>query len=232
MEEILKKLNIKKWLLFFGLLIIFLFFELFIEIIYYLLGFDLTKLTISDVILLMFLKYIVLIILFIIAYRKYLKEKWKDFTNNFGKYFSISARNWFIGLLIMFISNIIISMFITNIGENESNVQLLIEKIPILAFIMTTIFAPITEEMIFRKSLQDCVNKKKLYMFLSGFIFGFVHVMGSENILEYLLIIPYGSIGFMFAKTINETDNIYSTILLHMLHNGVLTIISILGGIL
>ena len=66
-------------------------------------------------------------------------------------------------------------------------------------------------------------------MILSGFIFGIIHTSISSNILELLLVIPYGALGFMFAKTINETDNIYATILMHMLHNGVLTLIAIWG---
>ena len=63
-------------------------------------------------------------------------------------------------------------------------------------------------------------------MITSGLLFGLVHVMGANNYFEYLLIVPYGALGFMFAKTITETDNIYSTILLHMLHNGALTILA------
>ena len=64
-------------------------------------------------------------------------------------------------------------------------------------------------------------------MITSGLLFGLVHVIGADNPLEYLLIIPYGALGMMFAKTINETDNVYSTILLHMLHNGCLTLLAI-----
>ena len=131
----------------------------------------------------------------------------------------------------MIISNLIINYFVSGLGQNEANVQTLIEKMPIVAFIITTLLAPFIEEMVFRKSLQDCFNNKTLYLIISGILFGLVHVMGSGNIYEYLLIIPYGALGFMFAKTINETDNIYSTILLHMLHNGTLTILLIIGVI-
>ena len=229
MNEIIKKYNIKNWLFFFGMLFIFLFLELFIEIIYFELGGNLKKITLLTSVYLTFFKYFVVILIYAIKYRKYLIEKWKDFLNNFKKYFSITFNNWLSGLLIMFISNIIINMFVQGLGENENSVQLLIERLPVLAFIITTVFAPIVEEMLFRRNLQDCVKRKTLYMVLSGLIFGLIHVIGSENILEYLLIIPYGAVGFMFAKTINETDNIYNTILMHMIHNGILTIISIWG---
>ena len=229
MNDLLKKRKTKEWLIFSFMFLIFIFFEFFIELLYYAFGYDLNNLTTNDVIFIIILKYIVLMILFGFIYRKYLIDKWKDFLHHFKSYFSISFKNWFAGFLIMIISNIIITSFVKGLGQNESNVQSLIEHTPIIAFFITTIFAPIIEEMLFRKCLQNCFNNKIFYMIFSGFIFGLVHVIGFNNPLEYLLIIPYGSIGLMFAKTINETDNIYSTILLHMLHNGALTLISILG---
>ena len=227
--ELLKKVKVKEWLIFLGILFLFLYLDYFIVYGYYISGTDLYHLSIINKIVILFAKYIILFIVFIIRDHKYLKEKWFDFTKNFKKYFKISFNNWFAGFIIMVISNIIISHFITGLGENESSVQEMIRSIPVIAFILTTICAPFIEEMVFRKYLQPCVDSKVLYMILSGFIFGIIHTSISSNILELLLVIPYGALGFMFAKTINETDNIYATILMHMLHNGVLTLIAIWG---
>ncbi len=227
--KLLKKIKIKDWIIFLGILFLFLYLDYFIVALYYMSGSDLYNLTLFDKIVIIFSKYILLIILFLIKDFKYLKEKWLDFIKNFKKYMKISFKNWFAGFIIMIISNIIISYFIRNIGQNEQSVQELITKVPIIAFILTTICAPIIEEMVFRKYLQNCVNDKLLYMILSGFIFGIVHTSFETNILELLLIIPYGALGFMFAKTVNETDNIYPTIMMHMIHNGVLTLLAIWG---
>ncbi len=225
--KLLKKIKIKDWIIFLGILFLFLYLDYFIVALYYMSGSDLYNLTLFDKIVIIFSKYILLIILFLIKDFKYLKEKWLDFIKNFKKYMKISFKNWFAGFIIMIISNIIISYFIRNIGQNEQSFQELITKVPIIAFILTTICAPIIEEMVFRKYLQNCVNDKLLYMILSGFIFGIVHTSFATNILELLLIIPYGALGFMFAKTLTETDNIYTTIMMHMLHNGFLTLLSI-----
>ena len=227
--ETLKKLKIKEWLIFIGILFLFLCLDYFILAIYYSLGSDLYDLSMLDKVFILFFKYIVLFLLFIIKDFKYLKEKWFDFIKNFKKYAKISFKNWFMGFLIMLISNIIIASLIEGLGQNESSVQELISKVPVIAFILTTICAPFTEEMVFRKYLQNCVDNKALYMILSGLIFGFIHTSISSNILELLLIIPYGALGYMFAKTINETDNIYTTIMVHMFHNGVLTLVAIWG---
>lgn len=224
MKNFLKKIKYKEWLLFIGISLLFLTFEA----IYLLFGVDFKKITLEEYLIIVFSKYLVIILLLIILYHKYLKEKWFDFKNNFKKYFSLASKNYFIGFLIMYVSTIIISLFIEGSGQNEQNVQTLIQMVPIIAFIMTTIIAPFIEEMIFRKCLQDCFHNPTFYMITSGLIFGIIHVMSAQNPLEYLLIIPYGALGLMFAKTVNETDNIYPTILMHLLHNGILTIISVI----
>ena len=94
--------------------------------------------------------------------------------------------------------------------------------------LLTTIFAPINEEIIFRKSIQDCLKNKWVFIIVSGLIFGYLHVLGSESLYDFLYIIPYGSLGAAFAYLLSKTDNIYVTILMHLIHNGLLTIISIL----
>lgn len=227
--DILKKTKVKEWLVFLGILFLFLYVDYLVVAIYYTLGSDLYNLTTMDKIIILFAKYFVLIAIFLIRDFKYLKEKWFDFIKNFKKYFTISFKNWLGGFLIMIASNIIINSFVKGLGANEAGVQTIISKIPVAAFILTTILAPIVEEMVFRKYLQNCVDHKILYMILSGLIFGFIHTSIDSNMLELLLIIPYGALGFMFAKTINETDNIYATIIMHMLHNGLLTILAIWG---
>lgn len=227
--DLLNNKKVISWLIFFGMLFLFLYMDYFIIGIYSNIRGNLDNLSLFDKIVLLFFKYIVLLFIFMIKDRKYLKEKWFDFKKNFKRYSIISFKNWYVGFIIMIISNIIIASFVTNIGQNEANVQSFISKLPVMAFMATTIFAPFVEEMVFRKYLQPCFDNKILYMILSGLIFGFIHTEFSTNILELLLIIPYGALGFMFAKTINETDNIYTTIMVHMFHNGVLTLLAIWG---
>ena len=228
MINIFKNLKTKNIIVF---SIVFLVFFAF-EVVFLFFGYDFNNLTLNDVLLMTFSKYFVLIFFFIFYYRKYLKEKWFDFIKNFKEYFKIGFKDWFTGFIIMYVANLIIMNLLGNIGQNEETVQELIGQTPFIAFLLTTILAPFIEEMLFRKLLQDCFNNKILFMIISGFLFGLVHVLGAENYLEYLLIISYGALGFMFSHTLNKTDNIYVTIMLHMFHNGVLTAIAILGNTL
>lgn len=227
MDITLKKRKVKEMLLFSVLLFVFLTFE----IVFLFFGYDFNNLTLNERYIMIFSKYLVIILFFVIYYQKYLKEKWFDFIKNFKKYFIISFKDWFTGFIIMYFSNNIIMRIIGSIGENEKTVQSLISSTPLLAFVLTTLLAPFIEEMLFRKSLQDCFRNKLFFMIMSGLLFGLVHVLGADNYLEYLLIISYGALGFMFAHTLTKTNNIYCTIMMHAIHNGLLTIIAIVGNL-
>ena len=215
---------IKKVLLFLALSLGFLIFE----VIFYIIGFDFNNMTFGTSIVLTYIKYFFFLGLLVIIYRKYLIEKWKDFRKNLVNYFDISFKYWITGLIVMYVSNIIIMNILGNVGSNEEAVQSIITSFPLAAFFMTTFFAPVIEELIFRKSLQDAVPVKKYFPLISGLIFGYIHVMGATNPLEYLMIISYGSLGYAFGYTLNKTDNIYCVIMMHMIHNGILTLLQVI----
>lgn len=184
--------------------------------------------TSSQLILSLFADLLLTIILFFI-YKDYLKEKFEDFKKNFNKYFDIGLKFWLIGLGIMYIANLVLH-YLTPVKEavNESNVQTLITESPFLALLLTTIFAPIIEEIIFRKSVKDfCNDNKWIFILVSSLIFGYLHVSSSKTLFDFLYIIPYGALGGAFAYILHETDNIYTTILMHLIHNGLLTLIAI-----
>lgn len=168
------------------------------------------------------------------TYRTSIIEDFKDFKNNFGKITDIAVKYWIIGLIIMGLSNVLINLFSPNtIATNEQEVQTIIKSSPILALFLTTVFAPFNEEIIFRKSLRTVIEHKWLFILLSGVFFGALHVISSlNNFYDLLYIIPYSALGISFSYIYFKTNNIFSTIFVHLLHNGVLTIISIIGGMM
>ena len=47
-----------------------------------------------------------------------------------------------------------------------------------------------------------------------------MHIIGSaSSLIDVLFIIPYSSLGLAFAYTYYKTDNIFSTISMHLIHN-------------
>lgn len=217
--------NKTKNIVFFILSVIF--FMLF-ELIWYAIGIDYDKLTPKGKILCMYAKYVVFIIIYIIHYRRYLIDKWKDFKKHFVKYAKTSIKWWGVGFLAMMMINTILSVFIKSEGANEEAVQSFLKSEPYLMLFATSLFAPIIEEMMYRKSLQDCFRSKILFIIVSGFLFGLMHVLSSSNPIEYLFILSYGAFGAAFAKALVDSDNIFTTILAHMFHNTVLSLIAIL----
>ena len=130
----------------------------------------------------------------------------------------------------MLFSNIIITFFFSELAENEQIVRSYIDLAPALMFVEVALFAPFSEELLFRKSIRELVPNKWLYIFISGFIFGGLHVIGTPGLLGILSLIPYCSLGFAFSYTYAKSDNIFSTISMHMLHNSATIILYFIGA--
>ena len=170
----------------------------------------------------------VLVIILILLYFKELKKEFKVFKENIKGNLDIAFKYWFIGLIIMCASNIIIGLLTPlNTSSNEQTVQTLVSVTPYLMLFTAGILAPIAEEITFRKGVFKIFKNKWVFATASGLIFGFLHVVGSSNILEYLYIIPYGSLGFFFALTYYDTKSIYPSIIMHAVHNSALILLSI-----
>lgn len=158
-----------------------------------------------------------------------IKLYYKDIKNNKNTYFKhnfktnlkTSISYWGVGLAIMYISNIIIAI-VTNgkIAENETAVRNLIDTSPLYMAFSVMIYAPIAEELVFRKSIRDFINNKWIYALVSGFIFGGLHALTSiTDTISLLYLIPYCSLGIIFGLLYYKTDNIFSTIIAHAIHN-------------
>ncbi len=223
--------TLKKIFLFLLMFIIFLYEDLIYLIPLKLLNIDIEKLSYNMQTLLSTLSSLVTLIILVMLYRKYLKEKLIDFKNNFNEYFDIGMKAWFIGLIGMCASNLLIAHFSpVNEATNEVLVQEMLRLAPLLSFISAALIAPFVEEMLFRKMFGDIFTNKKIMVLASGLIFGLLHVIFSfKTPWDFLYIIPYGFLGGTFAYTLYKKDNIFIPITFHMLHNGILTIVSIIA---
>lgn len=173
-----------------------------------------------------------MLILFFIFNKSLIKD-FKEHIKHFKKNFSIGFKIWGIGLTIMLLSNIIIGLIYPVEAANEVNLQEMIRIMPLYMIFHTVIYAPFCEEIIFRKSIKNFINSDILYIFISGFSFGFVHILADlSDALQLLYIIPYGALGISFAYTYVKTKNIYTSITFHMLHNFIAISLSIILNIM
>ena len=220
----------KKIILFVGLFILFLYSDLFYLVPLKLLKFDLTKLTYKQQLIGSNISSLIVLIIIFIIYHKYLISKFKDYKNNFSEYFDFGMKIWFIGILGMVVSNLLISS-LTPLQEatNEVLVDNMLKEAPLETFISASFLAPFIEEMIFRKSLGDMFKNKKVMVIASGLVFGLLHVIFSFNTpLDFLYVIPYGFLGGAFAYIVAKKDNVLIPISFHFIHNSVLTLLSII----
>ena len=124
----------------------------------------------------------------------------------------------------MIFTNAIINIAVGAIADNEAINRTVLSKNYIYAIVSMVLVAPICEEIIFRLAIGKFINNKYIYPIISGLVFGYAHIIGSHG-LEYLYIIPYAALGISFACLYKKTNNIFSTISMHILHNLVCVII-------
>lgn len=167
---------------------------------------------------------ILIICLLFLLFNKSLGHDFKDLKINHKKYFSKYFKYYLIGLAIMYISNFII-IFVINkdLANNEETIRNLFQVTPFYIYFSAVFLAPITEELVFRKCLNNIFPNKYIFIAMSGLIFGYLHISTSLNSLfDFIYIIPYASLGIAFAYIFDKTKNIYVSVGFHMMHNGIL----------
>lgn len=226
-----KIINFKKVPKLLGIILLFFFSSLFQLIPIYLFNMNLMEITANQQLWLTTFSDIILLIILICIYWKSLKEDLDKIKGNLFSILDSGIKYWLIGLAVMALSNIIIGLFITQAqAGNEESVQELIHS-SILSIITIGFLAPIIEELVFRKSFREVFQNRILFVLASGLIFGLLHVVLSLNSYwDLFYIIPYSSLGIAFGYMYQKTDNIYTSIIMHIFHNTVLTTLSIMAG--
>ena len=206
----------------FGLILLYLCWSLFFVLLLNLFKINITNFKDSDKLLLSLVSDVTFFILILFIYHEKLIKDFKEyFDNKFGDNFGESLKYWGTGFIIMIVSNLIISL-ITNgkLATNEEAVREMIKISPIIMAFEVSIYAPIVEELLFRDSIKKITNHKYIYPILSGLIFGFLHVITSiDSLVSLLYLIPYSALGIAFACLYRKTDNIFSSIIVHSIHN-------------
>jgi CAAX protease family protein len=100
------------------------------------------------------------------------------------------------------------------LGTNETTALL------VLGALLTTVIAPICEEVLFRGYIFGALSKWRGWLpaaVMTGVLFGAVHV-GSAPALD---LVPLGVLGFMLCVLYRRTGSLYPCIAVHSLNNSV-----------
>ncbi len=129
-------------------------------------------------------------------------------------------------------SNFLLGKLGLETASNDQSVRNILELSPIIAPISVILLSPFIEEMVFRLSFKEIFKGKWTYILISGFIFGGMHVFFNvKSIYDLLFLIPYCSLGFAFAAIYRDTDNIWVSTIIHIIHNFITFFIAyILAG--
>jgi membrane protease YdiL (CAAX protease family) len=186
--------------------------------------------------------YIATSILFLIVFRRYIKEQGTNFFKDFKRNFLYIVAGLFIIYGAMFLMGLI--MMLLGVETEADNQQAIIDMIiystdiqMILIILFVVVGAPLVEEMVFRKGIYGLIgilttklllsgdvpkNKRKVLvianiagLFISSLTFGLMHATDI-----YLLV--YASLGLVlgFIYFISK-KNILVSIFVHMIYNSI-----------
>lgn len=135
-------------------------------------------------------------------------------TTGLNRYIWLPALVWFLVIIAQFF-----------LPEDPSANQQIITELalrqPIFSFFLIVVFAPLTEELIFRGMLacflfprQDNVKQTTLFLLVTSIIFALVHFPGTPQ--QFLV---YASLGFSLGLAYVSKGGLSYSIALHALNN-------------
>lgn len=189
-----------------------------------LLGISPDNLSLNDKIFYLIIYEAIYILIIIYIYKDIFIKNFKDFIKNKKEYIKNYFKYWSIAFGLMIVANIMaITIFPDSVATNQEAVNNILKQAPGYMIISSVIFAPILEESIFRLSIRKMFKTDKIFIIMSGFVFGSMHVIGSfSNLQDLIYIIPYSIPGFVFAYTLVKSKNIFVPISLHFFHNFIM----------
>lgn len=162
--------------------------------------------------------------------RKKLKEDFAKFKSDYKDDLTLAFKYWCAGFVAMLISNVAVILILGGIAPNEEANREFLEMYPFYSVLAIPVLAPLTEEMVFRLNFKETFTKRVPFVLATGIIFGFMHVVLSATTLkDFLYILPYSALGIAFGWAYYDSDNIWTSIIMHVFHNTLTVFILFTG---
>ncbi|MCY7160658.1 CPBP family intramembrane metalloprotease [Streptococcus mitis] len=134
--------------------------------------------------------------------------------SSFNRFIWLPALVWFLSLVVQF-------FLPNNPSVNQQMVTDLTLSQPLFSFFVVVIFAPLTEELIFRGMLarylfpkQDNSKQTMIFLLVSSVLFALIHFPG--DVQQFLV---YASLGFSLGLAYISGKGLIYSISLHALNN-------------
>ncbi len=164
----------------------------------------------------------------LIIYRKEFKDYFLDFKKNYKKHLSKGFKVYIICLFFMYISNILIYYLTKSLATNETMNRTSVSQNLVLSIIDMCILAPFYEETLSRLSFKNLFSNKWTFSIITGLVFGSMHLLVAESLIECLYLIPYSTMGFSLGYMFYDTNNIFTSMSFHFLNNFVSILLLVL----
>lgn len=194
---------------------------------YFLLPYIVTFITKSS--LVSTLIYLVYAVLLIFLYKDTFLSDFKDIGKNWKKY----IKTIIVNVLLIFVSMIVINAIlgilfdIKETSENDYSLLNSFKENPLVVVLLTCLYYPIVEGIIFRKSVRDIVDKKWIFIVFSSLFYFFFNIvytsMSFNNILSSLC---YLSTMMIVSNSYCKTNNFTLSVLIMSVFNLVVSLLS------
>ncbi len=177
-----------------------------------------------------YLIYLVIFLSVLLTNYKDLKSNLIIFIRNFKTYLPFIFKRYFIMLGLMLLVGIPIVLINNgNTSSNQAALNVMFKKLPFFALVLSTIYAPFVEENVFRLSLFKLFKNKMVFIVISGFLFGALHMIDKfTSFYDLLYIFQYATLGICLAKAFVDSKNIFVPISMHFIQNFIAAILVLL----
>ena len=148
-----------------------------------------------------------------------------------------TLRELLIGLGLILLALIVLSRLLSFVSilypdysnGNQENLEVLYAAYPVWITLMTSVTAPVIEELLFRGLIFCGLRPRSRFLayFLSALAFAFPHVsayLGNVPLpLSAVNLLLYFSMGLILARTCERSRTIFTPILLHAVYNTIMT---------
>ncbi len=138
---------------------------------------------------------VLLVIIYRNLFKKGIEQINEKYSNNIFKFAGIVILLYFVLLftqgLASQVEQLLFSIFNikSDVVENQKTIEGLLESAPVMMIISACLIAPIEEELLFRGSIKEAIKNKKVFITVSGLIFGLAHVTGSVTLIVEVLLL-------------------------------------------
>lgn len=163
--------------------------------------------------------YIIMIIILFKIFKSDLTSDIKNLNDDIKKNWQNILIFTIIFTVLLYVSNYMIVKYLGNMAANEILSRNQLKSSPLLMGISMVIFAPIVEEIIYRLPYKKVENKRLLSFFIYTIIFALAHIAFNNGLKELLFLIPYIFLSLSIGYGFYKTNNIYVSIIVHILNN-------------